>query len=210
MEYEEYQNKGKEYLLNRKPERYHLHLYGDSFLIHDTIKDNYHEDKQGYLFIPSYTLKGLEESPHHYTIKDLVKELNYLDFQVNGGLYDDYYHILSNKDRIHQYINNNLDIALNNLIDNEKFDVNIKDYTTDKNENIKIEVKVFREGLEDVEDPKPTSFLQLLLYDEAFHVIDEYIDEVKDSDNRDNMIREDTLIELKMKLLSKRNSMITE
>jgi hypothetical protein len=192
-EHEKYFKQKKEYLLNKKPERYKLYTMGlEGFIIHDTLKYKNNEDKEGYLLMPSFKINGdigYRTDKRFNTPQELVDELNYLDFQVNGNLYDDYYHILSNKTRIYREINSRLNVLLDDVVTNESFTVSLYDYPSE--DLLKIKVKVSKEGLEDIGGHP---FLDNIIINTFFQTINEYEDELLDENK-------DILIELKMRLL---------
>lgn len=197
-EHEKYLKKQREYLLNKKPERYKLQVLGwDGFIILDTLRYKHNYDKEGYMLMPSYTHtdEKFRVDKKFYNPQELVDELNKLDFQVNSNLYDDYYHILSNKERIYSYINNRLDSLLDNVGINDSFKITLNDYPS--NEALTIEVKVYKE--EFIAETSP--FLDNIIIRNIFQTINNYLDETENKDNHDDMIRTDTLIELKMRLL---------
>ena len=203
-EYEIYQEKRREYLLNKKPERYMLFLSFDGFTIEDTIGHR-NFDGGGYMYFPDFMsdTKYRKVDERYKSIEELVTELNMLDFQVNGNLYDDYYHVLSNKDRLHSELNNRVDMALNNLIATDSFDINFIDYDKDSPEAIGINVNVYRKDFENMlDDINHEDNLKSNVVEWAvMNVIDEYLDELGTS--RDDLISKDTLLELKWKLLNR-------
>lgn len=202
-EEEKFHQKKREYLLNRKPERYKLYNLGEGFLIIDTLRIENNEDKEGYMLIPDFlSSKSFRVDDRFFNPEELVSELNRLDFKVNGGLYDDYYHVLSNKERIYQYIEYKLDDLLDTVVTNEKFKVCLNDYPS--KELLEIEVNVYRSGLRDIGgDNSP--FTDNRIFSMMMRTINWYLDELEDTDNSDDIIREDTLIELKKRLLENIN-----
>ena len=202
-EKENFHQKKREYLLNRKPERYKLYNLGEGFLIIDTLRIENNEDKEGYMLIPDFlSSKSFRVDDRFFNPEELVCELNRLDFKVNGGLYDDYYHVLSNKERIYQYIECKLDDLLDTVVTNEKFKVCLTDYPS--KELLEIEVNVYRSGLRDIGgDNSP--FTDNMIFSMMMKTINWYLDELEDTDNSDDIIREDTLIELKKRLLENIN-----
>lgn len=207
--WEEYERKRAEYLLNKKPERYILLGAGmQGFHIVDTIKEKYDygNGKCGYSFIPDFTKEGFREEDRYYNLKDLVNELNYLDFQVNGELYDEHYHIICDKKRLHSQINGKLDMALNHLVTNDSFKIEYQDidFNSMSGEKIIIDVNVSKEGFEginvDNNHPLLDNLLSNELFDKFFKVINNYESELEGSDDSFDAAKVDALIELKTRL----------
>lgn len=207
--WEEYERKRAEYLLNKKPERYLLLGAGmQGFFIADSIKEKYDygNEKSGYVFIPDFTKEGFREDDRHYNLKDLVNELNYLDFQVNGELYDEHYHIICDKKRLHSQINGKLDMVLNHLVTNDSFKIEYQDidFNSMSGEKIIIDVNVSKEGFEginvDNNHPLLDNLLSNELFDKFFKVINNYESELESSDDSFDAAKVDALIELKTRL----------
>ena len=207
--WEEYERKRAEYLLNKKPERYILLGAGmQGFHIADSIKEKYDygNEKSGYVFIPDFTEVGFREDDKHYNLKDLVNELNYLDFQVNGELYDEHYHIICDKKRLHSQINGKLDMVLNHLVTNDSFKIEYQDidFNSMSGEKIIIDVNVSKEGFEginvDNNHPLLDNLLSNELFDKFFKVINNYESELESSDDSFDAAKVDALIELKTRL----------
>lgn len=189
-EWEEYYKRKEDYLLNKKPERYKLLCIGEGFIIYDTL--NHYDDDSNYMLIPDMfgeTDKGYRVDKNYLTPEDLVDNLNFLDFQVNGGLYDDYYHILSNKNWIHTNLINQVDMILNTMSMKDTISFSFYDYTNNPNDVIDCKIQLSKHKLGDYEE-NPIS--NNLIFKIFFRIINEYIDELDDND---------VLIELKMRIL---------
>lgn len=190
-EWEEYYKRKEDYLLNKKPERYKLMCIREGFIIYDTL--NHHDDNTTYMLIPDMfgeTDNGYKVDKGYLTPEDLVDNLNFLDFQVNGGLYDDYYYILSNKNRIHTNLINQVDMILNTMSMKDSIRFSFYDYTNNSNDVIDCNIKLSKHKLGDYEE-NPIS--NNLIFKIFFRIINEYMDELDDD--------VDVLIELKMRVL---------
>ena len=179
----------------------------EGFVLGDTISHR-NFDESGYMYFPDLGLsdddKGYRDVQKGYkSIEELVDELNYLDFHVNGNLYDDYYHVLANKERLHSELNYQVDMALNNVITKESFKINFVNYNDSNPEAIVINVEVYRKDFESMleEINHDTNLKSDVVKWKVIGVIDDYIDEL--SNNRDDMVSKDTLLELKWRLLQK-------
>lgn len=185
----EYKKRKMEYLHDRKPERYKLHNIGIGFIVQDTLSHEFNRsDKSDYHLIPE--MNGGPKRESDMSAQDLIDEMNRLDYAVNGNLYDeDKYWVMNTKEKLYQALRTKLNDSLNNFTGYDVFDFNMANWTGDDVNQIKIKVKLWADGF-----LEPGSL-------DVFEVINKYLDEVEDSDDRDDMIRTDTLIELKMRLL---------
>lgn len=197
--HEKYQKEKLEYLKNRKHERYKLQLIGEGFIIFDIINEREHQDKRGYLLIPDmFNEQGYRTQKGFLTPEDLVDKMNELDFQVNGGM-EGCDMAVNNREAFLELIKHKLnDILKLGAFDGEKFIVSFQDYHSFEPGDYNIINCEFR-----VYDKNTPRILLDNSLDKVIDVINQYLDEVEDSSNRDDMIRTDTLIELKMRLLEK-------
>ena len=94
-------------------------------------------------------------------------------------------------------------MALNNVITKESFKINFVNYNDSNPEAIVINVEVYRKDFESMleEINHDTNLKSDVVKWKVIGVIDDYIDEL--SNNRDDMVSKDTLLELKWRLLQK-------
>ena len=192
----EYEKQRLEHLKNKKHERYKLQLIGEGFIIFDIINEREHLNKRGYMLIPDMFNEGYRTQKGFLTPQDLVDKMNELDFQVNGGM-EGCDMAVNNREAFLELVKHKLnDILKLGAFDGEKFTVSFQDYHSFEPGDYNIincEFKVY-----DKNTPR-------ILLDDGFTrfmtVINGYLDEVEDSSDRDDSIRADTLIELKMKLM---------
>lgn len=204
--WEQYHKEKMEYLRNRKPERYKLLCMGEGFLIRDTL--NYYDDNTSYMLIPDMfgrTDKRYRVDEGYLNPEDLVNTLNYLDYKVNGNLYDDNYWVLNDKERLYNELKHYLDESLNNLVttDSLTFNLNNIDFNKNSMDNIKVKISLARNGLPFPEEQNliTNEIIDNLIFSTYFKVLNDYLDNVENSKDHDDMIRADTIIELKMRLV---------
>ena len=196
----EYLKRKQEYLYNRKPERYHLHDVGMGFIVQDTLAHEYDKTKEGdYHLIPEMN-KGFGKDKGYKSAQDLIDELNRLDYQVNGNLYDkDKYWVMNTKERLYQELKVRLDDSLKHFTGYDSFKFSMANWENGEIDQLDIKLELIQSGWKQPKEIPP--FMEAVLNLEVFNVINKYLDEIENSTDRDDMIRTDTLIELKMRLL---------
>ena len=199
---EEYHRKKMEYLKNRKPERYILHDTGIGFIVQDTLAHRHDRtDKSDYHLIPEMN-RGFGKEDKYKSARDLIDEMNKLDYQVNGNLYDeDKYWVMNTKERLYQELRQRIDDSLNTFEGHDSIKFAMANWEGEDVSELEITIDILQRGYPSRKEISP--FIDAFLNMRVFEVINSYLDEVENSKDRDDMIREDTLIELKARLLEK-------
>ena len=144
----EYLKKKAEYLYNNKPERYIIHDVGVGFIVIDTLAK--HGDREEFELIPEMN-RGMSRNDKRLSPQDLIDRLNELDYQVNGGLYDDdRYWVLNIKEKVFSALKQNLNEALGKIDRYEQFEFKIynNDYQKKECEKITVGVNIWRDKRE--------------------------------------------------------------
>ena len=210
-EMKEYEQQKQEYLKNCKPERYIIHDMGIGFIVQDTLAHKLDRtNEQDFKLIPEMN-KGYGKDDKFKSAQDLIDTLNELDYQVNGNLYnkEDYW-VLNIKERLYHELKFKLNESLNNFTGYDELKFKIAHYIGGVYDTIEeLEIKVtITDNTHSSNNIFPEEKSHHPIFDAIFNqkvweVIDDYLEEVERESDHEDMIREDTLIELKTRLLAK-------
>jgi len=193
---EEYYKSKLEYMRNKKHERYYLHCLGmQGFVIDDMYAEPIGDSKRGYMLIPDFNDNGYRVDKNYLSPVDLVDKLNELDFQVNGDLEGKNLSV-QNKEAFLALVTHHLNEILDkDLTEEQKFSVAFRDmnsFEPGDYKEIQCDFKVY--------DATIPGILRDAEFNTVILVINRYLDELN-TDDRDDSIKYDTLVELKMRLM---------
>ena len=193
---EEYHKKKLEHMRNKKHERYILQCIGEGFIFFDTYNEREHRDKRGYMLIPDFfSNEGYRVDKKFLSPYDLADKLNELDFQVNGD-FEGKNLSVQNKEAFLALVTHHLNEILDmDLTEEQEFTVAFRDMNS-------FEPGDYREIYCDfkVYDATMPRILRDAEFNTLIVVINRYLDEL-DTNDRDDSIKYDTLVELKMRLM---------
>jgi len=192
---EEYHKKKLEHMKNKKHERYILQCIGEGFIFFDMYNEREHRDKRGYMLIPDFNDNGYRVDKNYLSPVDLVDKLNELDFQVNGDLEGKNLSV-QNKEAFLAMVRHHLNEILDkDLSEVQEFSVTFMDmnsFIPGDYKEIQCDFKVY--------DAAIPGILRDAEFNTVILVINRYLDELN-TDDRDDSIKYDTLVELKMRLM---------
>jgi len=196
---EEYHKKKLEHMRNKKHERYHLQCIGEGFILFDMYNEREHRDKRGYMLIPDFSNEGYRVDKKFLSPYDLADKLNELDLQVNGEFEGKNFGV-QNKEMFLAMVRHHLNEILDkDLTEEQQFKVAFRDmnsFEPGDYREICCEFKVY--------DATMPRILRDVEFNSVIVIINRYLDELN-TDDRDDSIRYDTLVELKMRLMEHMN-----